>query len=365
MRSTLQAIKAHPNLRLQIIATGMHLDPSHGDGVAAITAEGWRINRIVSWAADSGRNLTQHAVETGLAMAALAKAFNSLKSDIVLIVGDRVEAFAAGSAAHLSGKLVAHVHGGDRAAGQSDDCLRHAITKLAHVHFPATKLSASRLIKMGEDPWRIHRCGAPGVDGIQSDAMPWREISRQLPQLHRRRFALVVYHPLEVAPGVEQNRMRDLLAAVLKSPIEHAVVVYPNNDPGNRGIRRSIDALSADPRLIIRKDLPRPMFLGLMRDAAVMVGNSSSGIIEAGSFKTPVIDVGHRQSGRERGANVVHVDHRHRVILDAIRALWTGQQFRRATARNAYGGHHVGHKIAESLANLQIDAKLKRKLLAY
>src|SRR5437762_2002209 len=128
---------------------------------------------------------------TGEAMAAMAQAFDRLHSDIVLVTGDRVEPFAAASAAHLSGRIVAHVHGGDRALGQVDDTLRHAITKLAHVHFPATPASAQRLRKLGEDPWRIHRVGSPGIDSIAAQAMTFPELRAEFPSLARRRFALL------------------------------------------------------------------------------------------------------------------------------------------------------------------------------
>src|SRR5205823_3026318 len=141
MQSTLRAIAAHPNLRLQIIATGMHLDPAHGRTIDQIGRDGFKVDATVPWK-PAGSNLTLLAQETGAATALLAAAYAKLNSDIILVVGDRVEAFAAATAAHLSGKILAHVHGGDRAQGQVDDTLRHAITKLAHIHFPATKQSA-------------------------------------------------------------------------------------------------------------------------------------------------------------------------------------------------------------------------------
>jgi len=365
MGTTLRAIKAHPNLHLQIIATGMHLDPRHGNGIESIRREGSRIDRIVPWPVESGRKLSSYAAQTGHAMAALASSFEKLKSDIVLVVGDRVEAFAAASAAHLSGRVVAHIHGGDRAAGQADDCLRHAISKLAHLHFPATKQSAQRLIRMGEDPWRIRRCGSPGVDGIAAAAASWTQVARKFPGLSRRRFALVVQHPVEANQALEGRRVRDLLQAVTRSNVDRIVIVHPNNDPGSGGIRRVLDAFAGDERLLIRRDVRRSLFLGLMREAAVMVGNSSSGIIEAGSFGTPVIDVGPRQKGRERGRNVIHVEYGPRRISAALQKLWDGGAFLRVRAANVYGGSGAGKKIASALARCNLDARLRRKLIAY
>lgn len=365
MRTTLQAIKSNSDLRLQIIATGMHLDPHHGNGIASIRREGWRIDQIVPWPTDSGKDLTSRAANTGLAIAGLAKCFAKLKCDIVLSVGDRVEAFAAASAAHLSGCILAHIHGGDRAAGQVDDCLRHAISKLAHVHFPATRQSANRLKKLGEDSWRIRLCGSPGVDGIANDAASWSELSQSFPGLSRRHFALLVQHPIDVNTSLEAMRMRDTFAALKKSQIEQVVAVHPNSDPGNGGIRLVLDELAGDARFFIRKDIPRALFLGLMRDAALLVGNSSSGIIEAASFHTPVVDVGPRQLGREHGPNVIHCDYGRRAIASAIRKLWDGDAFIRSRSSNVYGGNGAGRRIAAELSRLKIDPRLRRKLIVY
>jgi UDP-N-acetylglucosamine 2-epimerase (non-hydrolysing)/GDP/UDP-N,N'-diacetylbacillosamine 2-epimerase (hydrolysing) len=174
MRHVLLAIQQHAKLKLQIVVTGMHLDAAHGDGLAEIKRGGWQIDGVVGWDSDSGRDRKTIARNTGSAIARLADAFADLKTDIVLVVGDRVEAFAAASAAHLSGIAVAHVHGGDRAEGQIDDSLRHAISKLAHIHFPATRQSAERLAKLGENRLRIHRTGSPGLDRITEEAAAFR-----------------------------------------------------------------------------------------------------------------------------------------------------------------------------------------------
>jgi len=167
MRTVLQAIAADSTLQLQLIVTGMHLDRRHGRTVKQIQSEGWLRHEhvLVPWPSGDG-SPTATAAAMGRATADIARAISNLKSDIVIVVGDRVEAFAAAAAGHVSGCVVAHVHGGDRALGQVDDSLRHAITKLSHIHFPATAASAQRIERLGEDRWRIHRVGSPGVDGI-------------------------------------------------------------------------------------------------------------------------------------------------------------------------------------------------------
>ena len=292
MESTLRTIEKKS--RLQIVVTGMHLSRRHGKSLDAIREAGWKIDAIVPWR-DSDQPIAL-AESTGTAVAQLARAFSKLKPDIVLVVGDRVEAFAAASAAHLSGIIVAHVHGGDRALGQVDDALRHAITKLAHIHFPATRKSAERIKKMGEQGWRIHRVGSPGIDGIVERAGGIARTSREP-------FGLIVLHPAE-ANERKEFAHADMIYRVARDVFPKLVVIYPNNDPGSAGILRCWKAYAGDANAAFHANVSRDIFLGLLRDAAVLIGNSSSGIIEAASFGTPVVDIGPRQEGRERAVGM-------------------------------------------------------------
>jgi UDP-N-acetylglucosamine 2-epimerase (non-hydrolysing)/GDP/UDP-N,N'-diacetylbacillosamine 2-epimerase (hydrolysing) len=307
-------------------------------------------------------------------MTLLAETFNRLRSDIVLVVGDRAEAFAAASAAHLAGRIVAHVHGGDRALGQVDDSLRHAITKLSHIHFAATKQSALRIKMLGEDPWRIHTVGAPGIDGIANataaTASSLGEHKGQDSQARRRKgqeghFALLALHPIESDDGVERAHAELLLSALKSIPFARIVIIHPNNDPGSRGIARCWDEHTADSTLQIHRNLDRARFLRLLRDAAVLVGNSSSGIIEAASFGTPAIDIGPRQLGRERSQNVTNVPYRKAPLLQALNAIWNQGKPRRFGGANIYGGTGAGLKIANVLSSVALSDRLRRKLIAY
>jgi GDP/UDP-N,N'-diacetylbacillosamine 2-epimerase (hydrolysing) len=355
MRSVLNAIESDPRLKLQIIATGMHLDRRHGETLHQIP----KVDAVVDWPKSS------RAIAVGTAISKLSKAFEKLRPDIVLIVGDRVEAFAAATAAHLSDIAVAHVHGGDRALGQMDDSLRHAISKLAHIHFPATRQSARRLEKMGEDRWRIHRVGSPGIDDIAQTAAPPSRIRAEFPGLTARRFALVVLHPMDADESIELRRAKMVSGALRSSGTERIVVIYPNNDPGAGGIIRHWQSLGNDGRFIIRRDIPRPMFLGLLRDAAFLVGNSSSGIIEAASFRTPVIDIGPRQLGRERCEDVRNVPYRRSSIASAVRQIWKAGRPSRGKHANIYGSGHAGAKIVQTLRRTRIDPQLLRKIISY
>lgn len=348
MRSVLESVRKDRRLRLRVVATGMHLSARHGRTIETFTAD-----EIAPW---RGRS---PAIATGNAVAALARIFAKMRPDVVLIVGDRVEALAAATAAHLSGIAVAHVHGGDRALGQVDDCLRHAISKLAHIHFPATAQSAGRLKKMGEDTWRIHRVGSPGIDDIHriATAAPDR--------LARHKFALLLLHPVDADEAVEFRRARMILNSLLRCGIPRIVIIYPNNDPGHGGIIRCWRKHARGERFIVRPNVERAVFLGLLRDAAMLVGNSSAGIIEAGSFATPVVDIGPRQTGRQRGRNVVNVPYQRERIDAAIGRAWRGGHPTRRRAVNIYGGGNAGRKIAAILGGLRVDDRLLRKIIAY
>lgn len=363
MRSTLSAIAANESLELQLIVTGMHLDRACGRSVNAIAAEGWRIDAIIPWKRGDGTE-TASAVAAGRAIAALAPAFARLQTDIVLVAGDRVEAFAAASAAHIAGKIVAQVHGGDRALGLIDDSLRHAIAKLAHLHFPATAASAERLSRLGENPWRIFQTGSPAIDEIAAGPAPWPVVARQFPRLARKRYALLALHPQTNDAAKEQSNANLLLRSVNRSGFAGIVIVYPNNDPGSDGIRAAWDAVRDDPAVIARRDLPRATYLALLRDAAVLAGNSSSGIIEAASFGTPVLDLGDRQAGRERGGNVIHANF-HRPTMERILGqIWNDGRPRRFASKNVYGRGGAGQRIAAVLGRVALQ-RYRTKLIAY
>ncbi len=367
MRSVLEAIGQRHDLRLRIIATGAHLDPRHGRGVSELRREGWTIDAVVPWTADAKNpNRGALAIGVGNAMAHIATSLDKLKADCVVVVGDRVEAFAAAAAAHLSHIPVSHIHGGDRALGQVDDALRHAITKLSHLHFPATRQSARRLLRLGEDACRIHCAGSPGVDGILTEACDPCEIQQRFPDMTPGRFALVLYHPACGDAKLEYRRAGMIQNALRKSGIRRSVIIHPNNDPGAAGVlRRWSEIRRSGGDCIVRADIRRCEFLGLMRDAAMLIGNSSSGIIEAASFGTPVIDIGERQAGRQRSRNVLHVEARPAAIHAAAAHTWNAGRPRRSKAANVYGTNGAGERIAAALANCRFDSRLMNKLIAY
>ncbi len=365
MQTALEAIRDHGRLELQIVATGMHLDRRHGRTMELLSEAGFAPDAVVRWPAGTGRSAAFNAANTGRAMADMAAVFKELGSDIVLVVGDRVEAFAAAAAAYVSHLAVAHVHGGDRAMGQVDDALRHAITKLAHIHFPATRQSAQRIERLGEERRRIHRVGSPAVDGIKKQAAGWPAIAKSFAGLGRRRYAVVVLHPVDADDVVEHERADLVLSAVMQAGFDRIVVIYPNNDPGSGGIVRRWEEADRDGRLLIRRNARRQDFLGLVRDAAVLAGNSSSGIIEAATFGTPVVDIGPRQHGRERSGNVVQCGYNSAAIGRALQQVWRGGRPLRRRCANVYGTGGAGRKMADVLACADLKWETLRKVIVY
>jgi UDP-hydrolysing UDP-N-acetyl-D-glucosamine 2-epimerase len=341
----------------------MHLDADRGSTIDEVT-RGFNIDEVVPW--DFGDGSPAAATRAcGVAIRHFVDAFERLRPDIVLVAGDRIETFAAASAASLSGRFVAHVHGGDRAAGQSDDSLRHAITKLSHLHLAATRDSARRIVRLGEERWRVHVVGAPGIEGIVEEAASRRNLKLAGIDLPRRRFVLLVLHPTDEDIGRERARARLLFSGVRDAFTGPVVIVFPNSDPGARGIADTWEQLVVMPNVVVFRHLPRPLFLGLMRDAAALVGNSSAGVIESASFGTPVLDLGERQRGRLADRNVTHRPFSRQAVASWLRRIVNSPKTRKFRGRRVYDGRGVSRRIAELLAGVRVDADVRRKLISY
>jgi len=250
-----------------------------------------------------------------------------------------------------------------------DDSLRHAITKLSHIHFPATEQSAARIAKLGEDKWRVKLVGSPGIDRIADEVLPFSIFQNDLPGLKPLRYALVLMHPTSPSEQFEFDQMNRIINALRGVPFEFLVFIYPNNDPGSAGIIRQFTdnnrILDNAYAAVLHKDLPRAHFLTYLKNAAVLVGNSSSGIIEAASFGTPVINIGDRQKGRERNKNVIDVPANATAILRALKKFWNNGHPLRFPRKNIYGSGRTSQKIAHILATVPLDDRLRRKLISY
>ena len=363
LRSTMTAIRRHPRLTLQLVVAGMHLLKKFGHTIDEIMADGWRIDARVPMQSGRDDSIDQ-AVGLSRGIAAMARYFQSAGTDVVVVLGDRIEATAGALAAVATGRICAHVHGGDVAPGDLDEGLRHAITKLAHIHLAATKQAARRIIRLGERPRFVHTVGAPGLDRLLEVVAGHRHCRPSAPG--ERAAALVLQHP----SGRSAQRERRTMSAILRAVDDAALtptVIYPNSDRGHTGIIEAIQAArrrDRSARLRVERSLARDEYLRLLADARVLVGNSSCGIIEAASAGTPAVNVGDRQKGRQRsGPSVIDCDETYESIRAAIE---TARRRRpRPGSLTAYGDGRAGWRIARVLATTPIDETVRRKQITY
>jgi GDP/UDP-N,N'-diacetylbacillosamine 2-epimerase (hydrolysing) len=371
LHSVMAAIAAEPRLELQVVVTGMHLLPQFGRTEEDIARDGWEIAARVPMQKGDDDRLDQ---ARGLAhgVAGIAEFLSLANTDIVVVLGDRIEAMAGALAAVTTGRVLAHIHGGDVATGDFDDSLRHAITKLAHLHFAATRRSARRIIRMGERPEHVYVVGAPGLDRLRELMGEGNEATRQRgDKANCRRgglgTALVVYHASGRPAAVEERGMTAVLNAVKKAGLRR-LIIYPNTDRGHTGvlraIRRHASRFKADGEVEVARSLARDDYLRALVAADVLVGNSSSGIIEAPLAGTPSVNIGDRQSGRQAGgACVWHAAENEHAILAVLRKA-LGTRPRRGGV-NVYGDGHTGRRIARVLTTVPLDGELVKKRLAY
>ena len=361
LQSTMQAVAGDPRLELQVVVTGMHLLREFGHTVDDIVRDGWHIGARVRMQAGRDGALDQ---AEGLArgIAGISRFFEAAKTDLVVVLGDRIEAMAGALAAVTTGRILAHIHGGDVAPGDFDDSLRHAITKLAHVHLAATRDAARRIIRMGESPNRVHVVGAPGLDRLRELLRSGRPPCR--PRCSGRAFALVVYHAWGRSPEIECRTMTAILRAVESAGLRR-VILYPNTDRGHRGVLRAIEQHRRRARpdeVQICRSLPRDDYLHALLDAAVLIGNSSSGIIEAPLAGTPSINVGARQAGRlPGGPSVRQCSESPAALRAALRHALHKRP--RSGGRSVYGDGRAGQHIARLLADLPPTDEFARKLI--
>ncbi len=366
LRTVMQAVQEHKTLRLQVIASGMHLVRKFGYTMNDIQADGVRIDARVPMQSGRDTHLAQaEALAKGVSGA--ARALEKLRSDVVVVLGDRVEALAGALAASTTNRVLAHIHGGDVAPGHLDDAFRHSITKLAHVHFAATRDAGRRLIRLGEWPEHVHVVGAPGLDELRSTPKPHaRWLADEFGFSRDAAVALIVQHPLGRTPRVEQRVMDNILDAVAGCGL-CGLIVHPNSDTGHSGILRAIKNRrqhDRDHRWMSVESIPRSKFLQCLRAAQILVGNSSAGIIEAHSSGTPAVNVGPRQAGRLRGGRaVVDCTEAATAIKSAISKA-RRMRFRPAT-RSAYGNGRAGSKIAAILARPNLSDNIQPKRIRY
>jgi UDP-N-acetylglucosamine 2-epimerase (non-hydrolysing)/GDP/UDP-N,N'-diacetylbacillosamine 2-epimerase (hydrolysing) len=352
-----KGVGGDPDLQLQVIATGMHLSPEFGLTYRQIEEDDFQIDAKVEMLL-SGDTPVAIAKSIGLGVIGFAEALESLKPDILVLLGDRFEILAAAQSALILRIPIAHIHGGETSEGVYDESIRHAITKMAQWHFVAAEPYRKRVEQMGEPPERIFNYGAPGLDRIAR--LQWlsrQELEAALEVRLGAPFFLVVYHPVTLAEEKPEALMAEVLAALEQFPQATVIFTYPNADTGGRALMTSIDRFVAQHRgqAWAFASLGQQRYLSLMRECDVVIGNSSSGLIETPVLKKATVNIGDRQKGRLKATSVIDSAENREAIARAIRTALS-EEFRRRLPDTVslYG---------EADASLKIQAKLKSVVL--
>jgi UDP-hydrolysing UDP-N-acetyl-D-glucosamine 2-epimerase len=345
----LHELSQHPDVDLKIIVLGAHLSPQFGETVREIEKDGLpiaaRLECLLSSDTDVGMAKT-----LGLAVLSLADQLAQMRPDLLLLIADRYEMLAPAVVALTLRIPVAHIEGGEVSEGAIDDAVRNALTKMSHIHFTSTEPARARVIAMGEEAWRVHRAGAPSLDHLRRSRLLGRkELEEKLQvDLHSPPY-LVAYHPVTLLRDTTQEA--DALFAALRETNTPLFFCYPNSDAGNHALlerTKNFLASRKDSRLFVNLD---PVtYWSLLREVALLIGNSSSGIMEAASFSLPVVNIGFRQKGRERARNILDAEPEVPAIRAKI-AEAASASFRESLAgmTNPYGDGHAAEKIVQVL----------------
>jgi UDP-N-acetylglucosamine 2-epimerase (non-hydrolysing)/GDP/UDP-N,N'-diacetylbacillosamine 2-epimerase (hydrolysing) len=366
LRGVMREIADDPRLELQVIATGMHLAPEFGNTFREIEADGFRIDTKVEMllSSDTPLGVTK---SVGLGIMGMGGALNRLKPDLVLLLGDRFEIMAAAIAATIAGIPIAHIHGGEVTEGVMDDAFRHAITKMSHLHFTSAEGHSTRVIQMGEDPERVFNVGAPGVDEAKGTQLLDRaRMEEELEISLRAPVLLVTYHPVLIGGGDPAGGLAEVLSAI--GEVDGTFVfTRPNADPGGRVLNGMIDSFVASHpgRATAVTSLGQRRYVSMLALADIVIGNSSSGLIEAPAMGTPTINVGSRQSGRLRGDSVIDASENKASVRDAIeKALSPDFRAKAAQSTSPYGSGGAAKRIKDAIASADLSRILTKRFHA-
>jgi UDP-N-acetylglucosamine 2-epimerase (non-hydrolysing)/GDP/UDP-N,N'-diacetylbacillosamine 2-epimerase (hydrolysing) len=343
---------------LRIVALGPHLSPEFGHTFQEIEKDGFPIDARVECLLSSDSDIGM-AKTIGVAVLGLADLFGRMRPDLLLLIADRYEMLAPASVALALRIPIAHIEGGEISEGAIDDAVRNALTKMSHIHFTSTQAARQRVISMGEEEWRVHRAGAPSLDHLRRGSLLTRE---QLETRLQRDLStpplLVAYHPVTLAPDTLAEA--DALFAALEALPDDMLFCYPNADAGSRAlIERTKAFLASRGRGAIFTNLDAVTYWSLLAQVKMLIGNSSSGIMETASFQLPTVNVGMRQQGRERARNVLDAAADKSSILKTIDIARTAE-FRQSLAgmANPYGDGHASEKIVQVLTTVPLTPDL-------
>jgi GDP/UDP-N,N'-diacetylbacillosamine 2-epimerase (hydrolysing) len=362
LRWVMQGIKDDPELRLQIIATGMHLSPEFGLTYQAIEQDGFRIDRKVEMLTSSDTSVGI-AKSMGLGLIGFADALHELKPDLILVLGDRFEIFSAVSAALVARIPVAHVHGGESTEGLIDEAIRHSITKMSHFHFVAAEPYRQRVIQLGEQPNNVFLVGGLGIDNIKRFALLDRHaLEKSLNFKLGIRNLLITFHPVTLERSSAEDQMKELLSALSDLEDTNLIFTMPNSDTDGRVVIKLIeDFVGKNANARAYNSLGQLRYLSCLAQFDGVIGNSSSGILEMPSFNRGTINIGDRQRGRLQAESVINCEPKRQNICEALGVLFSKDfQVKIKKVNNPYGQGGASEAITLAIKNIALDGALKK-----
>ena len=367
LRWVMEGIRQSPVLELQLIATGMHLSPEFGLTVEAIEEDGFQVDRKVEMllSSDTAIGVTK---SMGLGMIGFADAVAELKPDLMLVLGDRYEIFAAAAAAMIARVPMAHLHGGEATEGVIDEPIRHSVTKMSHLHFVAAEQYRQRVIQLGEEPDRVFNVGGLGIDNIlRLKLLSREELEGALDFKLAPRNLLITFHPVTLEHDTSGQQMDELLAALAELQDTGLIFTMPNADTEGRVLFEKIEEFCAQhPRANAYTSLGQLRYLSCIQHVDGVVGNSSSGLAEVPTFKKGTINIGDRQRGRLRAASVIDCEPKRASIRAALGELFSAEfQSRLPAVKNPYGNGGASDAIVEELEQRPLDELLKKHFYDY
>ena len=354
----LRDLEAHPSIDLKLIATGAQLAQEFGAAVGEIESDGFTIDERVECLLSSDSDVGM-AKTIGVATLGLAEALGRLRPDLLLLIADRYELLAPASVALALRIPIAHIEGGEVSEGAIDDAVRNALTKMSHLHFTPTQTAKRRVIAMGEEPWRVHRTGAPSLDHLVRNTLVSRDVLQQELGITLAADAiLVAYHPITLARDTLCEV--DALFGALERLPGQVLFCFPNADAGSRELfRRAAAFCDARSAAHLFVNLHPLRYWSLLGCSSAMLGNSSSGIMESPSLALPCVNVGMRQQGRERAANIIDVEADADAIVQALERA-RAEEFKQSLAGmvNPYGDGSAAKRIVETIATVELGERL-------
>jgi len=366
LRPVLQEIQSNKKLHLCLIVSGMHLSKKHGLTINEIKNDGFSISATVDMM-PKGNSTYYMSTALGKGVIEFSKVFKKLSPDINLVLGDRDEVLASTIAAYHMNIPNAHIHGGDRSKGGIDEYNRHAITKMSNIHFAATKKSYDRIIKMGENPKMVFLTGSPSIDEITKNKITSRlNLTKHYPFTFIGDEILLLQHSVTTQSELSSKHILSTLRAIVKTK-RPTIAIAPNSDTGSREIFAHLLSYANKYSFIkVYPSIPRSDYLAMIKYCGVLVGNSSSGMIDASYFNTPVVNVGVRQEGRERGINVIDVSEGNtNLIHSAILRAFQMRKRVKFTNGCIYGNGNAAKKIIHHLEKIHLNKDLIQKQIFY